>query len=106
MVKTTVAPSISFSTQTLNIVETKTCNEKGENMEKCQEFFFIILPRSWTGCGIVDCPEFVMIDTINGAVQSEINSQWLKMTKNVSFFGQKSCKRRLLQGVPTSFRPL
>ena len=54
----------------------------------------------------MDCPEFVMIDTINGAVQSEINSQWLKMTKNVSFFGQKSCKRRLLQGVPTSFGAL
>ena len=55
-------------------------------------FFFIILPRSWTGCGIVDCPEFVMIDTINGAVQSEINSQWLKMTENVSSFGQKVAK--------------
>ena len=35
--------------------------------------FLEILPRSWTGCGIVDCPELVMIDTINGAVQSKIN---------------------------------
>ena len=70
------------------------------------DFSNSVLPRSWTGCGIVDCPEFVMIDTINGAVQSEINSQWLKMTKNVSFFVRKLQKKRLLQGVLTSFRPL
>ena len=54
--------------------------------------FWRFLPRSWTGCGIVDCPELVMIDTINGAVQSEINkvthSGW-KSSKMSNFLRKK-----------------
>ena len=72
----------SILAETLDIIETNTCNEK--NMIKCQVFFWRFLPRSWTGCGIVDCPELVMIDTINGAVQSEINK--------VTYSGLKSSK--------------
>ena len=80
----------------------KDLQRKRENYGKMSRILWTVLPRSWTGCGIVDCPEFVMIDTINGAVQSEINSQWLKMTKCLIFRSKKLLKEAFT-GCPNKF---
>ena len=41
-------------------------------MQEFKSFFESTVPLSWTGVGIDDCPLFVTIDMMNGAVQSKI----------------------------------